>query len=291
MFCPACGTDIPHESKFCLKCGSPLDTLKTSTNQVTLAGTNISPPVAAAGVRQAAAVTTAPPGVPTPRRGFIVDRADLQRRYASMSDSELVALWPSDLTDVARGCVDEELSRRGSAPSVAERFQTDLASTVTLKASTDLISSYNQASNWLAGLGIVVVGVGVAQSSRLVVALGWIIWIVAVAYYAKAKGRSPAWSLLSLPLSPLVGAIAVALLGIRPHFTCLGCGHVQGKQTRSCWGCGKTIVELAVEPVAGQQTGGSFRCPQCKTPVQLNAKKCPECGCLLKVSASEVIDR
>jgi hypothetical protein len=32
-----------------------------------------------------------------------------------MSDSELVALWPSDLTDVARGCADEELSRRQCA--------------------------------------------------------------------------------------------------------------------------------------------------------------------------------
>ena len=81
MFCPQCGKQIPDESKFCFKCGRSL------------------PPEA---VPQATAVP-----------GFVVSREDLEARYASLPDDELIALRRSDLTDVAQSCLDQELNRRG----------------------------------------------------------------------------------------------------------------------------------------------------------------------------------
>jgi len=42
-----------------------------------------------------------------------VTAKDLQRRYASLPDEELLALKPDELTDLARSCFDAELRRRG----------------------------------------------------------------------------------------------------------------------------------------------------------------------------------
>ena len=223
-----------------------------------------------------------------PARGYVVNRTDLEQRYASMSDSELRGLWSSDLTDAARGCLDQELIRRGVAPAVVERIWVDLASVVTLNANTRLIAEYSKASLSLVVLAVLFVVIGAKASSWVFVALGLIIDVVAIAYYAKAKGRSAAWCLCGLATVPgatLPGWIIVARLKTPPRFRCSGCGQVQSSGTRSCWGCGKAIVDLAVEPVKGQQTAESFRCPLCKTPVQLNAKKCPECSGLLKAGA------
>jgi hypothetical protein len=101
LFCPQCGQRIPGGSKFCFSCGGSL-----------AAGRGVSGPrhqdLAALGMAK-------PPEHPTQRgagKGFLVSREDLDARYASMAYDELIALRRGGLTDVARNCVDQELSRR-----------------------------------------------------------------------------------------------------------------------------------------------------------------------------------
>ena len=48
------------------------------------------------------------------------DAEDLRRQYAEYPDEFLLELNREDLTDVARACYDEELSRRGLAPLETE---------------------------------------------------------------------------------------------------------------------------------------------------------------------------
>jgi hypothetical protein len=82
MYCPSCARAVPDESEFCLKCGArlPLVNSKCSDDQ------SQSGPI-----QESASAPTARIKVSVPQRGFVVDRADLEQRYASMANEELAA--------------------------------------------------------------------------------------------------------------------------------------------------------------------------------------------------------
>ncbi len=230
---------------------------------------------------------TSSPSLPAnarePKSGFIVEAAELERRYATLSERDLATLWSGDLTGVARECAERELSRRGNPPVEAECLPIDPASVVTLNISKGLIKAHNQASVQLGLFGIVLLCVGPWLQNRLVSFLGLTLFIGAVAYYAKAKGRSPAWSLLSFVLTPIGAVVVIACLGISPSYTCSGCGWVNSYGGRNCSGCGKIILGSSLESSSGKMIGQSYRCPLCKAAVLANVRICPECNSLLKV--------
>jgi len=54
-----------------------------------------------------------------------IDREDLRRHYASLSDEELLALDRDELTEVAQKCYDREMERRDLTSSLAEEAAAD----------------------------------------------------------------------------------------------------------------------------------------------------------------------
>jgi hypothetical protein len=103
MFCPQCGKQIQDGSKFCFKCGSSLAEVQGMSVQAQ--EHDLVPPSPPAPPSEAVPQ-------PTAVRGFVVNREDLEARYASLPDDELTALHGSGLTDVAQSCLDQELNRR-----------------------------------------------------------------------------------------------------------------------------------------------------------------------------------
>ena len=72
-----------------------------------------------------------------------------------------------------------------------------------------MIARYNNIS-LLAGVpGIILQVVGNIYKMPLVMALGTVLLLIGFAYYAKAKGRNPAWGLMAL-LS-CIGLIVLAM--------------------------------------------------------------------------------
>lgn len=49
-----------------------------------------------------------------------IDREDLRRHYASLSDEELAAVDPDELTELARGVYEEEIGSRNPQPEESE---------------------------------------------------------------------------------------------------------------------------------------------------------------------------
>ena len=88
-----------------------------------------------------------------------------------------------------------------------------------------MIMKYNNISLAAGVPGIVLQVVGQVMQQPLVLILGTVLLIVGFAYYAKAKGRNPAWCLMGF-LS-IIGLIVLACLkdldgtrdrGTMPHF-------------------------------------------------------------------------
>jgi hypothetical protein len=115
LLCPQCGQRVKVGGKFCFSCGG------------SLAGVG-----EASGIRDQDFLRTVPANLPehpphgAAVHGFVVSRDGLEARYASMTDDGLMALCRGDLTDVARNCLDRELSRRG----IKTAGTTDTPSTV-----------------------------------------------------------------------------------------------------------------------------------------------------------------
>lgn len=218
-----------------------------------------------------------------------IESANVARSYGSRSYGELVALWLSDLTPETRECVDHELAMRNRRPLPVESVQVDSGSAVTLLVSTRLIARYNYASLALFALAIMLLFLaGVAQSNSAVLTLGWMGWIAfvgATAYYAKAKGKSASWCLWSLIVSPAGATIIIALLKIPPRYTCSGCGLLQSIWASRCLGCGKVVVGRPGEPFPDKFPPG-FRCPRCNAIALGFSNACAACGALVKKMAS-----
>lgn len=178
----------------------------------------------------------------SPPGGFVVSRADLESRYRALSDEELLGLRRSELTGEANECVDREMERRGRSQPPVEATETGTGPPVAVTAlvSKGVIAEYNHLSLLFGIPGIMLVVIGSVSASRLLWCPGIVMYFVALAYYAKAKGRSAAycfWGFLSL-----FGWIALVLLKTHPRFTCSGCGHRIAPATRFCQGCGGKIA-------------------------------------------------
>lgn len=95
MFCPQCGQTLPVQSKFCFKCGVSLEAVA----QIDKPGyvSSIAPDTVG---RHPAKVESG-----SKAGGFAVGQAELEERYAAMSDDELTKLRRSDLTEIANECV------------------------------------------------------------------------------------------------------------------------------------------------------------------------------------------
>ncbi len=84
--------------------------------------------------------------------------------------------------------------------------------------------------------------------------------ITGFAFYAKAKGRNPAWGVMGL--FSWIGLVALALLkDLSPEV--------------------KTEAGGAAVPCAGPQREGKKFCAQCRTPATQTAKFCATCGAAL----------
>lgn len=86
--------------------------------------------------------------------------------------------------------------------------------------------------------------------------LGWVVLCILVAVWASKKGRSGLGAfLVSLVLSPLIGAIIVALM--------------------SPAGTASLPKDEAGNPIT---TDTHVRCPDCRELVRSDARKCKHCG-------------
>ncbi len=114
-YCNSCGSAVPDPSKFCNECGAQLVTLKRVD--------------ASGGPESRLAAHSRPvPNDPTVTPIRTADNRDLnhadigrrlrQRRYSSLSNSELAALRSSNLTGVERECIDQEMNRRKTGKSL-----------------------------------------------------------------------------------------------------------------------------------------------------------------------------
>src|SRR5262249_51782708 len=100
---------IPNQSRFCYSCAASLETIL-----------NLEKPDQSG----SAAQPTEPSKSSAPHTSSTmvqVTRAEIEKRYAVMSDEELTALRRGDLTEVAVVCLDRELQRRGIDVSVVQQ--------------------------------------------------------------------------------------------------------------------------------------------------------------------------
>lgn len=270
MHCPKCGKQIPDQSRFCLECGTSLEIVAQTPT-----GSRAPEPTLKM-------VSSTLPAIPhqTPKSvGFVVNRVDLEQRYASMSDEELAALDQSDLTTVARECLNVQLSRRAIQPSVRQAEPAEDPSITCpdtpvhqRRARHVRVVAYFSgfcALSFLLGMVFALLSsTGPRAGSGLVGlvfgAVGVPFLLIFIGLKRRARwGRTVALVFAVVTIFSPISWEVIWLL-TRP-------------ETKDLFG----IPRSATTELINVNTP-SLRCPRCKTPVQADTKRCPGCGGLFK---------
>ena len=105
----------------------------------------------------------------------------------------------------------------------------------------------------------------------IIVAIIWVMLVMLVARWAETWDRSAlAWTLISLFLSPLIGAFALLLAGRNreAYKRCPACAELIKNEARVCRFCHHDFEGYGE---------AKKRCPACAEPVRFEAKVCPFC--------------
>lgn len=171
-----------------------------------------------------------------------VDFEDLRKRYASMSDEELVSIKREDLVDAERECYDQEVVRRSSSKPPPNSDSMDAGSEPSVgKAGVGRELSFFTAILWSS---VLFVGVAFFWFEDVAKWLGILCHLAGAVLTLKIvsdqKRSAGLWAVLSLMLGPIAALLVLAqrsLIALLPLVVC-------------------PVVVFALLAVTGQ---GSFR--------------------------------